>query len=354
MKKRYTTLLILILATVVCFGGVSLLNASQQEQESSTVQTEPLLGIEQTGISAIVWDTAEGTQMRLEQTVSETTDEDGNETTETVWSYPQNTALPLDQTVAEELAQTLADLTPVRTLTDAGEASEYGLETPSAEIMVETDQGSIVLQIGSQNETTQDYYAKLKDSETIYTISTNPAESLPMSESELIEIESLPYITISSVTKAELSTPQGQLVLQQVEGQPTEETDASSDSSTDASSTETTEPTMEWQASLDGQTLTTDQDSAEAVVRDILALSYEQCVDYAPQSLADYGLEPAMYTLTLTYTNGEAEETFTLSLGNQQSDGTVCAFQTGGTQVGAISANNYDLLLDAIATVIAQ
>lgn len=368
MKKRYTTLLVLLLATVLCFGGVSLLNASQQQEESSSDETPSLLGIEETSISAIVWDTADGAQMRLEQTVSKTTDEDGNEVAEVVWTYPQNSALPLDQTVAEDLAQTLTTLTPERTLTDAGQLSEYGLDAPTAEITVETAQGSMVLQIGSQNETTMDYYAKLKDSDTVYTISENPADSLPASESALIEIESLTYISMSSVTKAELSTPQGQLVLQQVEVQP-EETAASSESSSDtaetsssdstaasseSSSTETAEPTMEWQASLNGQVLTTDQDSAEAIIRDILALSYEQCVDYAPQSLADYGLEPALYTLTLTYNDGEADQTFTLYLGNQQADGSVCAFQMGGTQVGAVSASNYQLLLDAIAAVIAQ
>lgn len=348
MKKRYTTLLVLLLATVLCFGGVSLLNASQQQEESSSEETPSLLGIEETSISAIVWDTADGAQMRLEQTVSKTTDEDGNEVAEVVWTYPQNSALPLDQTVAEELAQTLTTLTPERTLTDAGQLSEYGLDAPTAEITVETAQGSMVLQIGSQNETTMDYYVKLKDSDTVYTISENPADSLPASESALIEIESLTDISMSSVTKAELSTPQGQLVLQQVEVQP-EETAASSESSG-----ETAEPTMEWQASLNGQVLTTDQDSAEAIIRDILALSYEQCVDYTPQSLEDYGLEPALYTLTLTYNDGEADQTFTLYLGNQQVDGSVCAFQMGGTQVGAVSASNYQLLLDAIAAVIAQ
>ena len=348
MKKRYTTLLVLLLATVLCFGGVSMLNASQQQEESSSEETPSLLGIEETSISAIVWDAADGAQMRLEQTVSKTTDEDGNEVAEVVWTYPQNSALPLDQTVAEELAQTLTTLTPERTLTDAGQLSEYGLDAPTAEITVETAQGSMVLQIGSQNETTMDYYAKLKDSDAVYTISENPADSLPASESALIEIESLTDISMSSVTKAELSTPQGQLVLQQVEVQP-EETAASSESSG-----ETAEPTMEWQASLNGQVLTTDQDSAEAIIRDILALSYEQCVDYAPQSLADYGLEPALYTLTLTYNDGEADQTFTLYLGNQQVDGSVCAFQMGGTQVGAVSASNYQLLLDAIAAVIAQ
>ena len=348
MKKRYTTLLVLLLATVLCFGGVSLLNASQQQEESSSEETPSLLGIEETSISAIVWDAADGAQMRLEQTVSKTTDEDGNEVAEVVWTYPQNSALPLDQTVAEELAQTLTTLTPERTLTDAGQLSEYGLDAPTAEITVETAQGSMVLQIGSQNETTMDYYVKLKDSDTVYTISENPADSLPASESALIEIESLTDISMSSVTKAELSTPQGQLVLQQVEVQP-EETAASSESSG-----ETAEPTMEWQASLNGQVLTTDQDSAEAIIRDILALSYEQCVDYTPQSLEDYGLEPALYTLTLTYNDGEADQTFTLYLGNQQVDGSVCAFQMGGTQVGAVSASNYQLLLDAIAAVIAQ
>ena len=58
--------------------------------------------------------------------------------------------------------------------------------------------------------------------------------------------------------------------------------------------------------------------------------------------------------MTLTYNDGEADQTFTLYLGNQQADGSVCASQMGGTQVGAVSASNYQLLLDAIAAVIAQ
>ena len=117
----------------------------------------------------------------------------------------------------------------------------------------------------------------------------------------------------------------------------------------------------------DGAAIAVTNDQAEAVVRDVLALQYTACADYAPASLADYGLDQPLYTLTLTYTEEIAsdsdssdasesqptEKTFTLYLGNVDDSGSVCAFQEGGVQVGLVSSTAYDALLSALADLTA-
>lgn len=147
-----------------------------------------------------------------------------------------------------------------------------------------------------------------------------------------------------------------------------EDSSAASDSASDsAASDSAAEETTNWTATLDGAAIAVTNDQAEAVVRDVLALQYTACADYAPASLADYGLDQPLYTLTLTYTEEIAsdsdssdasesqttEKTFTLYLGNVDDSGSVRAFQEGGVQVGLVSSTAYDALLSALADLTA-
>ena len=270
--------------------------------------------------------------------------------------------MPLDGSVGEDLADLLAGLTAARTLDAPENAADYGLDAPRLTVTVGTDAGSHTLLVGSVNETTGDVYIQMLDTQTVYTLESDIVDQFPTSENDLILVESLPSISLSSVTDAQLQTPQGLLELHYTE--PVEEdSSAASDSASDSAAEETTN----WTAALDGAAIAVTNDQAEAVVRDVLALQYTACADYAPASLADYGLDQPLYTLTLTYTEEIAsdsdssnasesqttEKTFTLYLDNVDDSGSVCAFQEGGVQVGLVSSTAYDALLSALADLTA-
>ncbi len=355
MKKRYTTLLILCILLAVVAGAVVLLRSGQAEDADSASEVATILGTEADQITSLEW-TAGDASFALQRT--ETDDSSSSDG----WDYPANEALPLDGSVGDDLADLMAGLTAARTLDAPENAADYGLDAPRLTVTVGTDAGSHTLLVGSVNETTGDVYIQMLDTQTVYTLESDIVDQFPTSENDLILVESLPSISLSSVTDARLQTPQGLLELHYTE--PVEEdSSAASDSASDSAAEETTN----WTATLDGAAIAVTNDQAEAVVRDVLALQYTACADYAPASLADYGLDQPLYTLTLTYTEETAsdsdssdasesqttEKTFTLYLGNVDDSGSVCAFQEGGVQVGLVSSTAYDALLSALADLTA-
>ena len=355
MKKRYTTLLILCILLAVVAGAVVLLRSGQAEDADSASEVATILETEADQITSLEW-TAGDASFALQRT------ETDDSSSSAGWDYPANEALPLDGSVGDDLADLLAGLTAARTLDAPENAADYGLDAPRLTVTVGTDAGSHTLLVGSVNETTGDVYIQMLDTQTVYTLESDIVDQFPTSENDLILVESLPSISLSSVTDARLQTPQGLLELHYTE--PVEEdSSAASDSASDSAAEETTN----WTATLDGATIAVTNDQAEAVVRDVLALQYTACADYAPASLADYGLDQPLYTLTLTYTEETAsdsdasdasesqttEKTFTLYLGNVDDSGSVCAFQEGGVQVGLVSSTAYDALLSALADLTA-
>lgn len=360
MKKRYTTLLILCILLAVVAGAVVLLRSGQAEDADSASEVATILETESDQITFLEW-TAGDASFALQRT--ETDDSSSGDG----WDYPANEALPLDGSVGDDLADLLAGLTAARTLDAPENAADYGLDAPRLTVTVGTDAGSHTLLVGSVNETTGDVYIQMLDTQTVYTLESDIVDQFPTSENDLILVESLPSISLSSVTDARLQTPQGLLELHYTE--PVEEdSSAASDSASDsAASDSAAEETTNWTATLDGAAIAVTNDQAEAVVRDVLALQYTACADYAPASLADYGLDQPLYTLTLTYTEEIAsdsdssdasesqttEKTFTLYLGNVDDSGSVRAFQEGGVQVGLVSSTAYDALLSALADLTA-
>ena len=358
MKKRYTTLLILCILLAVVAGAVVLLRSGQAEDADSASEVATILETEADQITSLEW-TAGDASFALQRTeTDDSSSVDG-------WDYPANEALPLDGSVGEDLSDLLAGLTAARTLDAPENAADYGLDAPRLTVTVGTDAGSHTLLVGSVNETTGDVYIQMLDTQTVYTLESDIVDQFPTSENDLILVESLPSISLSSVTDARLQTPQGLLELHYTE--PVEEDSASDSASDSAASDSAAEETTNWAAALDGAAIAVTNDQAEAVVRDVLALQYTACADYAPASLADYGLDQPLYTLTLTYTEEIAsdsdssdasesqttEKTFTLYLGNVDDSGSVCAFQEGGVQVGLVSSTAYDALLSALADLTA-
>lgn len=360
MKKRYTTLLILCILLAVVAGAVVLLRSGQAEDADSASEVATILETESDQITSLEW-TAGDASFALQRT------ENDDSSSGDGWDYPANEALPLDGSVGEDLFDLLAGLTAARTLDAPENAADYGLDAPRLTVTVGTDAGSHTLLVGSVNETTGDVYIQMLDTQTVYTLESDIVDQFPTSENDLILVESLPSISLSSVTDARLQTPQGLLELHYTE--PVEEdSSAASDSASDsAASDSAAEEATNWTAALDGAAIAVTNDQAEAVVRDVLALQYTACADYAPASLADYGLDQPLYTLTLTYTEEIAsdsdssdasesqttEKTFTLYLGNVDDSGSVCAFQEGGVQVGLVSSTAYDALLSALADLTA-
>lgn len=367
MKKRYTTLLVLCIVLAVLAGAVVLLRASQAEESSSYQEAETILGIDADQITSLEW-TVNDADFVLQRTETEDSSSSSGTSDSSGWSYPANSALPLDESIGDDLADTMADLTAARTLDAPENAADYGLDAPRLVVTVGTDDGSYTLLVGGVNDTTGDVYVQMLETQTVYTLESDIVDSFPTTENDLILVESMPAISMSSVTDARLETPQGLLELHYTEPPENDSSDASSDSASDsASASDSSAETSNWTAFLDGEVLSVTDEQAEAVVRDILALSYDSCADYAPASLADYGLDEPLYTLTLTYTETDSsassdsssdeaqtvEKTFTLYLGSQDASGSVYAFQEGGVQVGLVGSSVYDTLLSALADVTA-
>ena len=193
MTKQTKTLAVLAAALVVCGGAYAGLRVwnDRQAQIDDTVYLTQLSDL--TGL----------TLTNSAGTLSFTK-------TDGAWQYDGDSAFPANQTAVEGLAEQVGSLAALRVIDDPEDLSAYGLDEPSLQASVTAGDGTTAeLLLG---DVSSSYcYAKLADSNTVYTISTDLPENLE--SLELLDLAAIPDFpdlgtdTISSLTWESGGTP---------------------------------------------------------------------------------------------------------------------------------------------------
>ena len=293
MTKQTKTLAILAAALVVCGGAYAGLRVwnDRQAQIDDTVYLTQLSDL--TGL----------TLTNSAGTLSFTK-------TDGAWQYDGDSAFPADQTAVEDLAEQVGSLAALRVIDDPEDLSAYGLDEPSLQASVTAGDGTTAeLLLG---DVSSSYcYAKLADSDTVYTISTDLSETLE--SLELLDLAAIPDFpdlgtdTISSLTWESGGTT---LTLTKTETTGTESGDSSADASTSSESSGETEPAWD----VNGTAIPSDNSTFTSLMAQISSLAFDACYDYKGEAdtLAECGLDTPVGVLTVTYGEGE---TLTLTIG---------------------------------------
>ena len=196
------------------------------------------------------------------------------------WVKKDETAFPVNQTTLDSAASAIETVEADRVLEDVEDLTEYGLDSPSNTVTVDTADGTTKLNIGDENTSTNQYYiSKDDDDSTVYVVAADTVSPFMDSLYDYAQGEDFPTIDSSTVKKVQVSEDKDSYVLEE-----------NSDGAT-------------WNVSGDGSS---DKESADTtaagnVTSGLGSFAFDQFVNYNAEDLSQYGLDKPYATITVDY-----------------------------------------------------
>ena len=196
------------------------------------------------------------------------------------WVKKDETAFPVNQTTLDSAASAIETVEADRVLEDVEDLTEYGLDSPSNTVTVDTSDGTTKFNIGDENTSTNQYYiSKDDDDSTVYVVAADTVSPFMNSLYDYAQGEDFPTIDSSTVKKVQVSENKDSYVLEE-----------NSDGAT-------------WDVSGDGNS---DKESADTtaagnVTSGLGSFAFDQFVNYNAEDLSQYGLDKPYATITVDY-----------------------------------------------------
>ena len=216
------------------------------------------------------------------------------------WVKEDETAFPVNQTTLDSAASAIETVEADRVLEDVEDLTEYGLDSPSNTVTVDTDDGTTKFNIGDENTSTNQYYiSKDDDDSTVYVVAADTVSPFMNSLYDYAQGEDFPTIDSSTVKKVQVSEDKDSYVLEENSDGVT--WDVSGDGSSDKESADTT--------------------AAGNVTSGLGSFAFDQFVNYNAEDLSQYGLDKPYATITVDYQE-EVENDSTDSTESGENDST--------------------------------
>lgn len=267
-KKKMWILLGLILVLVVANWSAGAWTEHSEKKKAEEAEANKIYLSDAENVTAYSYTNGE-------QTMSFTKTDD-------IWTYDADTEIRMDQDVVQSMADSIRQMTAVRELEDPDPLEDYGLDTPTYEILCQDGDGEET-KICIGNGAGENYYATVGDSGKVYTVSAGFQDYLQFDLTSLVQYDTVPSIgtgNLKEVTVTENGT----------------------------------------------DTVYQDEDQLGELAGGFGAMTLTDCADYhaASDALAQYGLDEAnRITVTAVYTDSaEEEQTFCLYVGSLETGGT--------------------------------
>ena len=196
------------------------------------------------------------------------------------WVKEDETDFPVNQTTLDSAASAIETVEADRVLEDVEDLTEYGLDSPSNTITVDTDDGTTKFNIGDENTSTNQYYiSKDDDDSTVYVVAADTVSPFMNSLYDYAQGEDFPTIDSSTVKKVQVSEDKDSYVLEENSDGAT--WDVSGDGSSDKESADTT--------------------AAGNVTSGLGSFAFDQFVNYNAEDLSQYGLDKPYAMITVDY-----------------------------------------------------
>ena len=223
------------------------------------------------------------------------------------WVKKDETDFPVNQTTLDSAASAIETVEADRVLKNVDNLTEYGLDSPSNTITVDTSDGTTKFNIGDENTSTNQYYiTKDDDDSTVYVVAASTVTPFMDSLYDYAQGEDFPTIDSSTVKKVQVSEDKDSYVLEENSDRAT--WDVSSDGSSDKETADTT--------------------AAGNVTSGLGNFAFDQFVDYNAEDLSKYGLDKPYATITVDYQE-EVEDT---SSDSSESDSTASESDSEDTE----------------------
>ena len=193
-----------------------------------------------------------------------------------IWTYDQEDGFPLDESKITSVLSSLSSMTAERVIEDdeIDSMADFGLETPSQEVVVTAGDEKTTIHVGDKNSSSRYYIYLNDDTSKVYLVSTSLETMFPSDMMEWATTESMPSVTAENITKLQVEGENGYTLTKEV------------------SAADSALQTDEWQVvDADGAAHGGDADSIGTMTSAVASLSFGDLVTYNASDLSQYGLD---------------------------------------------------------------
>lgn len=239
-----------------------------------------------------------------------------------IWTYDQEDGFPLDESKITSVLSSLSSMTAERVIEDdeIDSMADFGLETPSQEVVVTAGDEKTTIHVGDKNSSSRYYIYLNDDTSKVYLVSTSLETMFPSDMMEWATTESMPSVTAENITKLQVEGENGYTLTKEV------------------SAADSALQTDEWQVvDADGAAHGGDADSIGTMTSAVASLSFGDLVTYNASDLSQYGLDQPKTTIRVHYTEEQEVETDDTTTADTSSDSTTDSASSDSTATSSSS-----------------
>ena len=226
-----------------------------------------------------------------------------------IWTYDQEDGFPLNEGKITSVLSSLSSMTAERVIEgdEIDSMADFGLETPSQEVVVTAGDEKTTIHVGDKNSSSRYYIYLNDDTSKVYLVSTSLGTMFPSDMMEWATTESMPSVTAENITKLQVEGENGYTLTKEV------------------SAADSALQTDEWQVvGADGAAHGGDADSISTMTSAVASLGFGDLVTYNASDLSQYGLDQPKTTIRVHYTEEqevEADDTTTADTSSTDTTG---------------------------------
>ena len=135
-----------------------------------------------------------------------------------IWTYDQEDGFPLDEGKITNVLSSLSSMTAERVIEgdEIDSMANFGLETPSQEVVVTAGDEKTTIHVGDKNSSSRYYIYLNDDTSKVYLVSTSLGTMFPSDMMEWATTESMPSVTAENITKLQVEGENGYTLTKEV------------------------------------------------------------------------------------------------------------------------------------------
>ena len=282
-KKRGVSLVALLLVLVLliaAYVGYDIYEGKQADKETEATEEEDtidVLTVEADEIQSIYYKNEKAELTLIKNS-------------EDVWRNESNQEVPLSSTYTDKMASVVESVTATKIVTESvSDLSEFGLDAPTLKVtLTKTDGSQSTILVGDESPLGDGYYACVDGESTVYLIASSFVSAYDYSEVALTEVAEAPSITAENITHLLVDdTENGALEITYEENNVYDTSDSG------------LAPYILNQGY--DQPMSGDSTNISTYLGNFTSLSYDQCVAYNSDDLAQYGLDTPKASIRIDY-----------------------------------------------------
>lgn len=319
-NKRKSTLIILVVLNIIAYGAYFVLSYANN-LSSSTDKSIYISSTKLGDVDNISCTNSDGTF---------TFHKENN-----IWSCADVAGFQVSQKTVSDLAAKVVNLAAERKVDSAGNLTNYGLDSPKFKIkLTDTDGKSVTYDIGNLNADIRKYYVKSEDSKDVFVIKSYYGDDIIKPLDSYSAAYNLAAIDKSSVLKFTVSDGKKELV-----SIIKDKNDSSSPLGSDS----------QWKfGSVFSKDTNANTYKVDSLWDTLNNAGSSDCADFNinNQKLQKYGLTNPKEIITVDYSTGKENKSFTLSVSKENDDGSAYVMFSDSNVIGLAKSDTVKSLLE--------